>query len=279
MFADIHAHSNASDGSCTPSELVSLAKEKGLSGLSITDHDTILAYQEAIPAAQKLGLKLGVGIEFSCVFEENDVHLLGYDFDLHSPEIAHLCERHQNRRAHRNLQIIEKLRDHKIDISLDEIQGAEGSIGRPHIAELLLKKGYVGSIKEAFHRYLGEGKSCYARGDILTVDETIETLHKAHGKAFIAHPQLLSHAFPIDKLLEKPFDGIECWYGNLSPKSAEKWERIARTKKWLMSGGSDFHGSIKPDIALGSQGVTEEIFNQIFEHTSQLQNSSIWKNR
>ncbi len=268
MFADIHTHSTASDGSLSPSALVNLAKEKGLSGLSITDHDTTLAYQEAIPAAKKIGLKLGVGIEFSCVFEENDVHLLGYDFDLHSSGIAALCHRHQNRRAHRNAQIIEKLRDHNIDIALDEIEGAEGSIGRPHIAELMLKKGYVGSIKEAFNRYLGEGKSCYARGDVLTVDETIETLHQAHGKAFIAHPQLLSHGFPIHKLIEMPFDGIECWYGNLSSKSAEKWERIAREKNWLMSGGSDFHGSIKPDIALGSQGVTEEIFNQIFEHLS-----------
>lgn len=266
MFADIHVHSNASDGTCSPTELVLLAKEKGLSGLSITDHDTTLAYQEAIPAAQKIGLKLGVGIEFSCVFEENDVHLLGYDFDLNSPSIAALCLRHQNRRAHRNMQIIEKLRAQNIDVSLDEIENTEGTVGRPHIADLMLKKGYVGSIKEAFNRYLGEGKSCYARGDVLTVDETIETLHEAHGKAFIAHPQLLSHAFPIQDLLEKPFDGIECWYGNLSSKSAEKWERIAHQKNWLMSGGSDFHGSIKPDIALGSQGVSEEIFNQIFEH-------------
>jgi predicted metal-dependent phosphoesterase TrpH len=265
LWADIHTHSQASDGSLSPGDLVRYAKQCGLGGLSITDHDTIAAYREAVPVAHEVGIKLGVGIEFSCVFEECDVHLLGYDFDLHSPVIQALCQRHKNRRASRNLAIIEKLCSLKMDISIDDIKEYGDSVGRPHIAHVMVQKGYVRSIKEAFNRYLGEGKSCYARGDQLTVHETIDVIHKAQGKAFIAHPHLLSKTFPIDHLLECPFDGIECWYAKLSPKAAEPWVEIARRKNWLVSGGSDFHGSVKPDIPLGCQGIHQDNFERIFE--------------
>ncbi len=262
-WADIHTHSQASDGSHSPEDLVMHAKECGLFGLSITDHDTTAAYANAIPKAKQLGIRLGIGIEFSCVFEGHDVHLLGYDFDLDSPEIQALCQRHKNRRLHRNLAMLEKLRSHQIDITIDDIKVHGDSVGRPHIAHVMVEKGYVTSIKEAFNRYLGEGKNCYVRGDTLTVDETIEVLHKAGGKAFIAHPHLLASGFPIDQLLQKPFDGIECRYAKI--KNNKPWVRIAEEKQWLMSGGSDFHGTVKPDLPLGCQGVDQATFEQIFQ--------------
>ncbi len=264
-WADIHTHTQASDGSFSPQDLVTHAKACGLFGLSITDHDTIAAYPEALAVAQKIDIKLGVGIEFSCVFEEHDVHLLGYDFDLKSQGIQELCLRHQKRRKNRNLMMLEKLRSEGIDISYDDIKGPGDSRGRPHIASVMVQKGYVTSIKEAFYRYLGEGKTCYVRGEGVTVSETIEIIHAAGGKAFIAHPHLLPSSFPIHLLLQEPFDGVECWYGTLSKKSAEPWVEIARQKQWLMSGGSDFHGSFKSDSRLGCKGVNEETFKQIFE--------------
>ena len=139
-------------------------------------------------------------------------------------------------------------------------------MGRPHIAQAMLLKGYVGSIKEAFHKYLGEGKKCYVPGDRVSVDETIAVIHAARGKAFIAHPHLLTAAFPIEKLLMRPFDGIECYYGNLALKLAEPWLEIAKKKGWLVSGGSDFHGEVKPQSVLGSSGVDQATFYQIFQH-------------
>lgn len=262
-WADIHTHSQASDGSYSPVDLVQHAKDRGLFGLSITDHDTTAAYATAIPKAKELGIRLGSGIEFSCVFEGYDVHLLGYDFDLNSPEIRALCLRHKNRRLYRNLAMLEKLRSHQIDIHMDDIKVHGDSVGRPHIAHVMVQKGYVTSIKEAFNRYLGEGKSCYVRGDSLTVDETIKVLHQAGGKAFIAHPHLLMTGFPIENLLEKPFDGIECHYAKI--KNNKRWLRIAEEKKWLMSGGSDFHGSVKENLPLGCQGIDKATFEQIFE--------------
>lgn len=267
-WADLHCHSQASDGTLTPADLVRLAKESGLHGLCITDHDTTAAYVEAIPIAQSIGLHLGAGVEFSCVFEGYDVHLLGYDFELSSIAIEALCQRHYRRRQDRNLKMLEKLREEGMDITSEELeaQGKGDSVGRLHIAQAMLEKKYVSSIKEAFHLYLGEGKRCYVRGDSLSVDETIEAIHSAHGKVFVAHPHLLASSFPIERLLEHPFDGIECFYSKTSKKSADRWAGIAYKNGWIMSGGSDFHGSVKPDIPLGCKGVDQSTFYQIFEH-------------
>ncbi len=265
-WADLHTHTSCSDGIMTPTELLYFAKEKGLQGLSITDHDTIEGYSEAIKVAKELGIHLGLGVEFSCDFQGYSLHILGYDFDPSNEEIQQLCQRHYERRAHRNHAILEKLRHHKMPITIEELHGkARGkTIGRPHIAEIMVEKGYVKTVRDAFHLYIGEGEVCYAEGVPFQVTDTIDILHAAKGKAFIAHPQLLSKQLPMSELLRLPFDGIECFYSRLTKKI---WIEIAESKKWLMSGGSDFHGSIKPAIELGCNGVTQETFYRIFEHS------------
>lgn len=268
-WADLHCHSQASDGILKPGELVRLAKKSGLQGLCITDHDTIAAYPEAQAVAKQVGLHLGVGIEFSCAFENHDVHVLGYDFDLGSKEVEELCLHHDRRRYDRNLKMLEKLRQEGLTLSFEELkeQGSRGSIGRPHIAQAMVQKRYVTSIKEAFKRYLGEGKRCYVRGEGLRVDETIEVIHSARGKAFVAHPHLLLPSFPIDQLLKLPFDGIECFYAKIASKKIESWITKAQDRGWLISGGSDFHGFGRSSITLGCQGVDRATFYQIFEHS------------
>jgi hypothetical protein len=262
FYADLHCHSNCSDGTLAPGELVLHAKKIGLQGLAITDHDTIDAYRTAVPVAKKLGIRLGCGVEFSCQFQGFSIHLLGYDFSLSAPNVHDLCLRHQKRRESRNRAILEKLKAHQMEIAYEELQGGH-TIGRPHIAQLMVDKGYVKNIREAFHLYIGEGKKCYVAGEPFLVEEALEVLHGAHGKAFIAHPQLLPDDFPVDELLKLPFDGIECYYARLRKKS---WIEIAVGKKWLMSGGSDFHGTVKPEIELGCSGVDKATFDAIFQH-------------
>lgn len=264
-YADLHCHTNCSDGSTSPAELIELATKLELKGLSITDHDSIEAYQSAIPAAQKANIRLGTGVEFSCEFQGISLHLLGYDFDLKNTGIHQLCLRHQKRREVRNLAILAKLALSGMPISYDELRtSAQGkTVGRPHIAQLMVEKGYVKNLREAFNLYIGEGKKCYDPGQPFTVEEAIEVLHAAKGKAFIAHPQLLPDEFPVDALLKLPFDGIECYYSRLFKKS---WAEIADVRGWIKSGGSDFHGSVKPETELGSSGVDEEIFNKIFQN-------------
>jgi len=269
MFrADLHCHSTCSDGTLSPEELLKLAQERGLSGLSITDHDTIDAYKTAIPAAKALGIRLGTGVELSCEHLETSVHILGYDYSLTTPSIKALCARHQRRRTERNRLILANLKKHKMPIEEEELQkfGQERTIGRPHIAQLMIEKGYVKTVKEAFNRYLGEGKSCYAQGAVFTALEAIEVLHQAGGKAFLAHPQLLPKTAPLKEILQLPFDGLECYYSLFGKETSQKWLEIAEKKKWLVSGGSDFHGGAKPDVVLGCSFVDQETFEKIFSH-------------
>ena len=268
MFrADLHCHTTLSDGTMTPLELLLLAKEIGLSGISITDHDTIDAYIQAPAIAKELGLFLGSGVEFSCIFRTMSVHILGYDFDLNSPEIQHLCTRHQQRRSLRNKKILEKLSRLGMLIFEEELMKVgEKTVGRPHIAQLMVQKGYVGSIREAFNRFIGDGKPCFDAGEGISVEETISIIHQGGGKAFIAHPHLLKHANRIKELFKLPFDGIECHYAKFPAEQEARWIQISKERGWLMSGGSDFHGSVKDYIQLGCSWVDETCFRKIFQH-------------
>ena len=133
-----------------------------------------------------------------------------------------------------------------------ELNSMGHMIGRPHIARLLLQKGYVSSIREAFNFYIGDLKSCYYRGPGFSIEETISLIHEAKGKAFIAHPHLMRSSSMIKNLLKLPFDGIECHYARMPPDQERKWVKMAKEKNLLMSGGSDFHGDGKPGVRLGT---------------------------
>lgn len=266
--ADLHCHSTCSDGTFTPEELISHAKKIGLSGLSITDHDTINAYKTAIPAAKREGILLGSGVEFSSVNEGLSVHILGYNIDVDNPEIIRFCQRHIERRLDRNQKIMDKLAQKGMPIDEEKIQNEVKKghpSGRPHIAQALIDRGYVKSIIEAFNQWIGDGKPCFDLGMPISTDETIEIIHHAGGKAFIAHPHLVYNNRQIEKLLTKPFDGIECYYAKCTPNQENKWVKLAENRGLLKSGGSDFHGKIKPNIPLGCSWVDETTFHHIFQ--------------
>lgn len=267
MFrADLHCHTTCSDGTMTPRELVIHAKEIGLSALSITDHDTIAAYESAIPAAKENGLILGTGVEFSTSFRKTSIHVLAYDFDLQSEQIRGLCSRHVKRRKTRNQMILERLSRLSMPVFEEELnQFGSEMIGRPHIAQVMVRKGYVSSIKEAFHRFLGDGCPCFESGQTISLEETLTIIHEGGGKAFIAHPHLIVHRNTIKELLKLPFDGIECYYAKIPPFRESVWLKIAKEQGLLVSGGSDFHGAVKEHIPLGSSWVGEEAFHQIFQ--------------
>ncbi len=264
--ADLHCHSTCSDGTFTPSEILDLAKEIGLSGLSITDHDTVEAYTDSFfGKAKELKIKIITGVEFSCQVEQFPVHILGYNFSLDSQELCSLCERHKTRRIKRNEAILYKLQKLGFDLSVDELKKSDvyQVIGRPHIAALLRDKGYVETIDEAFKRYIGEGRPAYDPGEAISVEESIEIIKQAKGKVFIAHPHLINRNKVLEKLLRLPFDGIESFYGTFSALTNLKWVEIARKYKMLSSGGSDFHGAVKPKIPLGASFTNQEAFNKI----------------
>lgn len=265
--ADLHCHSTCSDGTYSPVELVAHAKAIGLSGLSITDHDTIDAYATALPAAREQGIVLGTGVEFSCMFKGWSIHLLGYDFSLDDPGIQALCQRHQVRRTHRNQAILDQLARAGMPIAEEELHRfGDKSMGRPHIAQVMVEKGYVKSIPEAFQLYLGDGKRAFVPGDAVSIPETIEIIHGAKGKVFLAHPHLINRNHLIQELLKFPFDGIECYYGRFLAAQEKRWLKLAKEKKLLVSGGSDFHGTVKAYQPLGASWVDESTFYAIFTH-------------
>lgn len=276
--ADLHCHTTCSDGTASPEEIVKMAAEIGLKGLSITDHDTIDAYETAVPLAKKLGIELISGIEFSSVQGDVSVHILAYSFPLNSPIIKDFCVRHNQRRTDRNREILQNLTKHGMPISEEEVlavipdrpPNAHCSIGRPHIALAMLKKGYIYSIQEGFSKYLGEGKSCYAPGESFSVQETLDIIHQAKGLAVIAHPHLVDYPPTLKQLLEMDFDGIECYYARFTKESQKRWLKIAEHRQWLVTGGSDYHGTIKPNISLGVSWVDEERFRLLQKHFQQV---------
>lgn len=252
----------------TPRELVFHAKEMGLSGLSITDHDNVRAYFEAVNAAQDAQIWLGTGVEFSSVYDGKSVHILGYDLDIEASSLLEFCDRHVVRRRARNHTIIEKLSARGMDVdgqALDALLDAGVPVGRPHIALQLLKRGHVESVQQAFDELLGDGRPCFDPGMPISSSETIDVIHRAGGKAFLAHPFFLKNSRLISNLLLLPFDGIECYYSRFPPYQEAKWVRIAKERNLLISGGSDFHGVIKPMIPLGCSWVNEQTFDLIFE--------------
>lgn len=273
--ADLHCHSICSDGSLSPEELIRLAKEKGLSGLSITDHDSVEAYPIAIPLCKDLDISLLTGIEFSTEMDGFSIHILGYGFNADDPHIANFCLRHKARRIARNKAILDLLTKNGMPLSETELIAANpmknnhSVFGRPHIGLAMVQKGYVNSVQQAFKIFLSEDRPCYARGDPFSVAETINIIHQAKGLAVIAHPHLLHNNKILSVLLEMDFDGIECFYGNFPSKNHKRWLKIAKKKNWLITGGSDFHGSIKPNIDLGCSWIDETLFETIQNYLKQ----------
>lgn len=260
--ADLHCHSICSDGTDEPKELLIKAKEMGLQGLSITDHDSIDAYTPALfEEAKTLEIELMTGVELSSEFNGSTVHVLGYHFDSNCPLFRDFITEMRRRREERNLSILQKLEKQKMKIDIDELKGI-ATVGRPHIAALLVKKGYVNSLQEAFTKYLKDGALCSASYFRLTPTEAIQKIHEAKGKAIIAHPHFYPKTY-LKRLLNFNFDGIECHYGSFAKEVAAPFLEIAKKKDWIATGGSDYHGKVKPHLYLGASYVGRDVFEKL----------------
>lgn len=266
--ADLHCHTNFSDGTDSPEELIQLAIDQGLSGLAITDHDTTASYERAHTYAQNHHFRLLPGVEFSSSYGKEPIHVLGYSFSIRNGGILQLCQRHQDRRKKRNRAILQNLCRMNILIDEEELYQLDqnyGTIGRPHIASLLIKKGVVKTMEEAFDKLLGEGKPAYDAGEPITLEETIQTIHNANGLAILAHPHLIKRQSVVRSISPLPFDGLEGYYARFPLDQTKRWTEMATKKNWLITGGSDYHGQTKPNNLLGSSWVEKELFESLFE--------------
>lgn len=260
QFIDLHCHSTASDGTFAPSEVVSLAVKSGLSALALTDHDTIDGVAEAAEAAHKAGIDFLPGIEISCdVPRPATMHLLGYGVDPQRAVLRDLTKRLLEGRNDRNPRIIQKLNELGIAITMEEVEAEAGGnvIGRPHIAAVMLRKGYVSSIKQAFDKYIAQGGIAYFDKERLTAKQAIGLVQEAGGIPILAHPVQLrtENDAQLERTIKDLIDvglmGLEVIHSDHDGALVEKYTKLADRFGLLKSGGSDFHGTNKKDIRLG----------------------------
>ncbi len=265
---DLHCHSVYSDGSETPKALAALAKSAGLSGLAITDHDSFDAFFEL----EKEDIACIPGIELSCEAEQKSIHILGYAFDPYDREFAAFCQKQRDYRRERLEKMCALLTEHGLPLTVGDVASSDDpriSYGRVHVALALLKKGYITNPSDAFKRYIGDKAPCYVAGKRCSVDEGIDAIHKAKGFAVLAHPHLIDSKSLVRRLLAKKFDGLEGYYSRFSYEQNQHWVQRAKEKGRFVTGGSDFHGVIKPDVSLGVSFCPEEVYAMIDSHYRQ----------
>ena len=256
---DLHSHSTASDGQYSPSELIEKAYKRGLSVIALTDHDTIKGLEEAEKKAKELSITFVPGIEINIHRPGSEFHLLGLGINRQSNSLLKLTEKLKQNRLERNIQIIQKLNENGINISLEEIKKEypRESLGRPQIAEFLYTHGFVKNVQQAFDKFLTRGKSCFIEKKGCDLSEAVTAIYESQGIPVIAHP--LSLYLSWSKLEEtlKNFRnqgvlGLEAYHPGARVVECERLEEIARRNGFFVTAGSDFHGEkIRRDRYLG----------------------------
>ena len=256
-FIDLHTHSNCSDGSLTPAQLVRHAWEKGLAAIALSDHDSVSGVHEAEREGAKLGIEVVPAVELS-VQSATETHILGYYIDVDSELLHKTLAKVRESRAARTENTCKKLRALGFDVTIEEALALapSGLIGRAHFAAVMVNKGYVGSIREAFDKYLANGRPAYDGTQYLTAETAIEAIDACGGVSFVAHPHLIRlsdeelTSFLI-KLKSKGLSGIEGYYNEYTPEMQEYFLKKAKELGLAVSGGSDYHAAMKPHIEIG----------------------------
>jgi predicted metal-dependent phosphoesterase TrpH len=259
-FVDLHCHSTASDGTLAPRDVVKLARDSGLSALALTDHDTVDGIGEAASAAGDLNLDFIAGIEISAEYPHpGTIHILGYGVDPRNDALKNLTATLLAGRDNRNPKIVAKLNEMGVAVSMKEWEAEAGGavLGRPQLAAILARKGYVSSIKQAFDKYIGQGAPAYFDKERLTPRQAIERIRSSGGLPVLAHPTQLrtTNDAELERVIKDLVDvglaGLEVIHSDFDAATVEQMNRIAGRFGLLKTGGSDFHGSNKPDVRLG----------------------------
>lgn len=244
---DLHLHTTASDGRLSPAQLVARAKDAGLTTISVTDHDTVAAIAEVTEVARAVNIRVVSGIEVTSVDDGRDVHMLGYFFDPESATLAAVLERQRALRVARVREIGERLAALGMVIDVESVLLAAAarpgsSVGRPQVARELVRAGYVASLQEAFDKWLATGRPAFITRTGPSPATIIDAIHDAGGMASMAHPGVTRRDELIGPLAEHGLDAIEVYHSDHGPEDQQHYQLIAKRRKLLVSGGSDFHG-------------------------------------
>ncbi len=255
-FVDLHVHTTASDGTASPAEAVAMAKELGLSAIAITDHDTVSGCAEAAEAGQTLGLEVVPGVEFSSRYGRT-IHILGYFLRTSSPALTRVLDWIVAERSERNRKMAALMAADGIPVDYDEMLERFGPvIGRPNFGQVLVELGYAESVQDAFDRYIEKGQPYYLPRKMLSIERSVEVIREAGGVPVLAHPFQYRLEEPVlRQLIEHCMDhgllGLECRYSLYDERQSQYLLALAREYGLTPTGGSDYHGTNKPEIDLG----------------------------
>ncbi len=275
---DLHVHSNASDGSFSPEEVVSLASNAGLSTFALTDHDTVDGIERAMRFANELHhITLIPSIELSCYYGKREIHIVGLYIDYKNPVFLDGVLQLKKAREERNERMVQNFVNAGISLSIDDLKHGNPNsvITRAHFARVLVEKGYCKDKQEAFDKYLGIGCPYYLPKPKVTPEHVLHLLNEAGATSILAHPYSYKMTRPevetlLDYLIPLGLSGMECYYSTYDNGQTSELRSIAYQKGLLVSGGSDFHGVVKPDIAIGTgRGnlcISEKLLDRIKEH-------------
>ena len=257
---DLHMHSTASDGALEPEQLVDWAAELGLKAIALTDHDTVAGIKRATARGNEKGVEVIPATEISVTYSGGTFHLLAYYIDPDNQEFVEKMRKVIKGRTERNLKIVAALSEHEMEITEKELleEAGEATVGRPHMARIMIRKGYVADFQEAFDKWIGEGKPCYFGNDSFGPKDAIELVLKAGGVPVIAHPFWLNRKSIEDldeyiaELKGYGLKGMEIVYSDHPSDLQTEYIKIANKHDLIVTGGSDYHGgTTKPEVTLG----------------------------
>ena len=260
---DLHVHSTASDGELAPAAVVRHARGRGLTAMALTDHDTTAGFPEAVAAGREEGVEVIAGVEISLEMDPGTFHMIGLFVDPDHGPLQAALGRVRGGRERRNVQIAERLSEMGMPVRMKDVRDKAGGevVARPHFARVMVDDGFVGSLPEAFNRFLGKGRPAYVDRLRLDAGEAISLIHDAGGVAVLCHPHTLGlpdEAATLPPLLETwaglGLDAMEVLYGEYTKNTVRVYREMARAAGLLESGGSDFHGFAGRKAKLGTGG-------------------------
>jgi predicted metal-dependent phosphoesterase TrpH len=273
LYADLHSHTFASDGMQPPAENVRLAVKAGLGAVAITDHDTVAGIDEALEAGRQYGITVVPGVEISTVAQGEDIHVLGYWIDHGDALFLERLASLRDTRDRRNEMIVEKLNELGVALTMDEVRAclqaskkADETLGRPHIADAMLRKGYVASIAEAFDRFLGKDGAAYVNPPRIEPGTAIQWIQEAGGVPVLAHPGLYGQDELIDQLAQHGLAGLEVYHADHTTAQEEHYLAIAARLQLIVTAGSDFHGErggVVFHAPIGSRKIAIAVVEQL----------------
>jgi hypothetical protein len=262
-FVDLHSHSTASDGSRSPADVIREAKRVGLSAIALTDHDTLDGIAEATAVGAELGVRVVAGVELSAVEGDVETHILGLHLSDTREMEAKLVELREMRRS-RAERIVVRLNELGVRVELSAVleQAAGGAIGRPHVARAMIAEGWAVDFRDAFDRYLGNGKPAYVGKDRLAIVDAIGLIHRAGGLAILAHPSHSGTRERIASLVAQGMDGVEVKHPSHSSEDVLRLTALVAHFSLVPSGGSDWHGAAEGPRTLGMMHVPADWLGQ-----------------